>query len=270
MVSSIDRFAAVLNGTSNFILSALERDRGTFADALAGAQQRGLTEPDPSRDIDGDDAADKLALLASLFGWGTVPRAALEVRSLRNVSSTDLRVARDLGGALKPVALASRVPGGIEACIGPTWVPSHSPLAALSDTLNGIELHGRYVRNLFFSGPSAGPQSTAATLLDDVVQALRAGQAGGRRANAPGRASWVTAPLTPWFIRVEFPGVVPTVHVVEEVLGRTGIAIEHVTGAIENMRYVLAGPANRTLVEVVLDTVQRRHRLQCVAFRRMV
>jgi len=288
LVSSIDRFTAVLNGTSNFILTALEEHGGTFAHALALAQQRGLTEPDPARDLDGDDAADKLALLTSVFGWGRVDRASLEGRSLRDVSSRDVRAARALGGALKPVALASRAAGGVEAFIGPTWVPAHTPLAALGGTLNGIELHGRYVGDLFFSGPGAGPDVTAATLLDDAIEAVREGDRSGgsgfdfaqakkdppphpvsQLPSRPREPLRITAPITPWFIRVEFPGVVPTVGVLTDVFGRAGMTIEHVTDAIDGTRYVLAGPARRERMDAAIHDVWRVHRLRCVAFRRL-
>ena len=105
LVSAIDRFAAVLNGTSNFILSSVESGI-SFDEALDCAARRGLTEPDPSRDLDGLDAADKLALLCGLCGWGSVPTAAVETSSIRQVTGADTQAARTFGGALKPVAIA--------------------------------------------------------------------------------------------------------------------------------------------------------------------
>lgn len=269
LVAHVDRFTAILNGTSNFILSTLEREGGSFAAALAAADARGLTEPDPSRDLDGEDAADKLALLTSLLGWGRVSRAALDVRGIREVSSTDLHVARQIGGALKPVAVAARTADGIEACIGPAWVSAHKPLGALSGTLNGIELHGRHISDLFFSGPGAGPDITAATLLDDAVEAAHATLERPHVA-APAHVATTRSPATSWFVRVAFPGIVPPSDVVTQFFTRVGHSVEHVTDVCDgHARYVLLGPATRGHVDDTVAIAARQHRLACVAFRRI-
>ena len=171
-VSSVDRVLAIVNGTSNYLLTSLAEPGATFAQAVARAQELGFAEPDPSRDLDGLDASDKLLLLTSLFGWGRLSREALEVRGIRDITADDLAAARSAGGAIKAVVSAERDAAGVRAFVGPVFLPATEPLASLTGALNGIRLDGRHVSNLFFSGPGAGPDVTAATLLDDAVQAV--------------------------------------------------------------------------------------------------
>ena len=181
IVASVDRVLAIVNGTSNYLLSSLERPGISFDDALRGAQELGYAEPDPSRDLDGLDAADKLVLLTSLFGWGRLSREALDVSGIRGVTADDLAAARSIGGTIKPIVSAERDAIGVRAFVGPAFLSSTEPLASLGGALNGIRLDGRYVGNLFFSGPGAGPDVTAATLLDDVIQAALHLGAGPKR-----------------------------------------------------------------------------------------
>ena len=171
LVASVDRVVAIVNGTCNHLLTALNEPGASFDAALARAQELGFAEPDPSRDLDGLDAADKLVLLTSLFGWGRLSREALDICGIRGVTVADLAAARSLGGTIKAVVSAERDATGVRAFVGPAFLPSTEPLASLTGALNGIRLDGRHVGNLFFSGPGAGPDVTAATLLDDAIQA---------------------------------------------------------------------------------------------------
>src|SRR5688500_13002050 len=174
-VASVDRLLAIVNGTSNYLLTALSEPGASFEMALARAQELGYAEPDPGRDVEGLDAADKLVLLTSLFGWGRLSRERLEVRGIRHITRDDLAAAQSVGGTLKPVVFAQRGDAGVRAFVGPAFLPATEPLASLAGALNGIRLDGKHVTNLCFSGPGAGPDVTAATLLDDVAQAASAG-----------------------------------------------------------------------------------------------
>ena len=120
-----------------------------------------------------DPAADKLLLLTSLLGWGRLSREALDVSGVRGVTGDDLAAARACGGTIKAIVSAERDAAGVRAFVGPAFLPATEPLASLGGALNGIRLDGRHVSNLFFSGPGAGPDVTAATLLDDAVQAIQ-------------------------------------------------------------------------------------------------
>ena len=268
LVASIDRLIAIVNGTSNYVVSALA-DGVPFDTALARAQEAGFAEPDPSRDVDGLDAADKLLLLTALFGWGRLTRESLDVRGIRGIGPDDLAAARSLGGTIKPLVFAQRDSAGVRAFVGPAFIPATEPLACLRGPLNGIRLDGRYVSNLFFSGPGAGPDVTAATLLDDAVQAA----AVERRRSKPPRTLppvFAASPATSWFIRVTFPGVVPPSQALVPLVSSAGLHVDGVCHhAADKSRWLIVGPHGRRDLDAALARLSSTHRIQSTAFRRI-
>ncbi len=220
LVASLTRLSAILNGTSNFILSAMARDHLPFGEALGRAQSLGLAEPDPSNDVQGVDAAEKLALLAACFGARGVEPGAIETTGIGALAPSDLAQAAAFGGAIKPVAYASFGDAFVDAFVGPAFVSDRHPLAAVSGRLNAIAIDGRFVDGLFFSGPGAGPDVTAATLLDDVVEAVlwREAAANGTPWRGPRERATCRAPITPWFVRFEFPSGAPNESALSELL----------------------------------------------------
>lgn len=269
-VSSVDRVLAIVNGTSNYLLTCLSEPDATFAQALAKAQALGYAEPDPARDLDGLDSSDKLLLLTSLFGWGRLSREALEVRGIRDLTADDLAAARSAGGTIKAVVSAERDAAGVRAFVGPVFVPATEPLASLSGVLNGIRLDGRHVSNLFFSGPGAGPDVTAATLLDDVVQAASIEKRIHRRPPPSTRPVFPSSPATPWFVRVTFPGVLPAASAVARLVTDSGVPVERVAEhSTVNSRWLLIGPQGRRDVDAALTRLAATHRIDAAAFRRI-
>jgi hypothetical protein len=267
LVSDVHCFAAVVNGTSNFILSKLEREQCAFDAALAAAQALGLTEPDPSRDLDGLDAADKVSLLATLFGWGAVAGDGVDVQGIRDITPQDLTVAHTLGATIKPLVFASRTESALEAFIGPTLIPLRHPLAALGGTLSGIQFSGRYVPDLFFSGPGAGPEITAATILDDAVEAVSSAPRFARTAWKAGESLRLSAPATGWFVRARFPGLVPDASAARDAFNAHGLSVRHVTDSVNDARWLLLEEATRARVTNALAVLRDTHRLHCVAIR---
>lgn len=267
LVSDVQRFTAVVNGTSNFILSRLEREGHDFASALAEAQALGLTEPDPSRDLDGRDAADKLLLLASLFGWGAVSRSRLDVQGISDLTPQDLATAAALGGTIKPVVQAALTAAGVSAFIGPAFVPARHPLAALSGTLAGIQLSGRFISELYFSGPGAGPDITAATVLDDAVEAVSSAPNKRRLTASAPPAATAAPPATEWLVRTRFPGFVPDAAAVSQVFSGAHFNVLHVTEAIGDSRWVRLAATTRGALDAALATIQGTHRIHCLALR---
>jgi homoserine dehydrogenase len=273
LVASVDRLLAIVNGTSNFILSALA-DGATFDRALAAAQDRGYAEPDPARDLDGLDAADKLTLLVALFGWGRLTREALDVSGIRRVTPQDLAAARSIGGTIKAVVSAERDASGVSAFAGPVFLPATEPLASLSGALNGIRLDGRHVSNLFFSGPGAGPDVTAATLLDDAIEAAAAGPKAAARNHVPGRHDvrpvFPATPATPWFLRVSCPGVLPSATAIVHLVSAAGLPVERVADfASADTRWVLIGAHSRRDIDAAIAKLAATHRIDAAAFRRL-
>ncbi|HUE87016.1 MAG TPA: homoserine dehydrogenase [Vicinamibacterales bacterium] len=268
LVSDVQQFVGVVNGTSNFILTTLDTDHCEFAEALARAQSLGLTEPDPARDLDGADAADKLVLLASIFGWGGLQPSRLPVYGIRDLTAEDLAVARSLECTIKPVVSASRGPAGVSAFVGPALVPIRHPLAALQGTLSGLHLSGRFVPDLFFSGPGAGPDITAATILDDVVEAVSTTRRVARVRSVPPRASSLAAPpVTPWFVRTWFPGLVPDRSATTQIFASHNLTTTCVTEARNNTRWICLAAAASDLVEHALARLEATHRIRCFAIR---
>lgn len=249
LAAAVTSISAILNGTSHFILTAMDGEQQSFADALARAQALGFAEPDSTKDTRGIDAAEKLALLLDLFHAPHVPLSRLEVTGIEGLTPADLAQARHFGGRLKPVVHASwsRPPAhaegrdAVRAFVGPAFVSEAHPLANLRGRLNGICLDGRFVEDLFYSGPGAGPDITAATLLDDAVEVVEGAEVAGTVASetdaviapSPHRPSpaevHALSPDTPWFVRFSFPRRAPGETDLCEILGAHGIWVRRMS-----------------------------------------
>ena len=170
-------------------------------------------------------------------------REALDVSGIRHVTADDLAAARSIGGTIKAVVSAERDATGVRAFVGPAFLPSTEPLASLGGALNGIRLDGRHVSNLFFSGPGAGPGVTAATLLDDAVQAASFERKIHERPQRSVRPVFPSSPATPWFLRVTFPGVLPAAAAVARLVAATGLPVDRVADhATTHSRWLFIGP----------------------------
>lgn len=182
-LTGIQAVRGILNGTTNYILSRLE-DGWTFAAALADAQARGFAEADPSRDLSGEDAADKLRILAWL-AFGTEPaRLQVRRRGLGDGADRLARAARALGGAARLVAEAARVPDGVVASVEPVLVPAGGDLGRTRDEENLVIVESDWNGRIRLAGPGAGGGPTASALLGDLVRAARRHRA-PRRTAAP-------------------------------------------------------------------------------------
>jgi homoserine dehydrogenase len=182
-LTGITSVRGILNGTTNYILSRLE-DGWSFPDALADAQARGFAEADPSRDLNGEDAADKLRILAWL-AFGVEP-ARLDVRrrGLGDDAERLVRTARALDGAVRVVAVAARTPEGVTASVEPVLVAAGSDLARTRDELNLVVVDSRWNGRIALGGPGAGGGPTASALLGDMVRAAKR-QRGPHPSTAP-------------------------------------------------------------------------------------
>ena len=270
LVASVDRVLAIVNGTSNYLLTSLAEPGASFHEALGRAQELGFAEPDPSRDVDGADAADKLLLLISLFGWGRLSREGLEIRGIRDITADDLAAARASGGVIKAIVTAERDGTGVRAFVGPALLPAAEPLASLNGALNGIRLDGRHVSNLYFSGPGAGPDVTAATLLDDAVQAASVEKRIHHRPALSSRSIFPSSPVTGWFVRVTFPGVLPGAAAVRTLAASCGLQVERMAEyATARSHWIVAGPHSRRDLDAALAALASTHRIQAAAFRRL-
>jgi homoserine dehydrogenase len=162
----------ILNGTCNFIISQMEERGRDYAEAVAEAQRLGFAEADPTMDVDGSDAAQKLAILAHLaFGarvrWTDIPRVGIDRLDL-----ADLRFAKELGYRVKLLAVAQLMNGGLELHVSPTLVRSGRPLAEVRGANNAISVVGDAVDRVFFHGPGAGQMPTASAVVADLIDTV--------------------------------------------------------------------------------------------------
>jgi homoserine dehydrogenase len=274
--SALSAFSGILNGTTNFILSQMA-DRGCdYASALAGAQRRGFAEPDPSKDVGGVDAAEKLTILIRQFAGVRVDPGSIETTGIERVTSADLAGARALEGTLKPVVYADvleqpsqrlssgtlkrdsprghsrlTVPGEIAAFAGPAFVRDEHPLARVHQADNGLCLRTISGNQLCFTGPGAGPDATAITLLDDVLEAASPWTAPWSAGTA--RAGRVAAPTTGWLLQVTSDSALPPAVDIADLLGAHDVWAERTTprdtrDGRERQSFLIY-PCNRPVIE---------------------
>lgn len=170
--NQIESIRAILNGTSNFILTQMEEHDRDYAASVAEAQRLGYAEANPAMDVNGSDAAQKLAILSHLaFGaqvnWKKIPRIGIDT-----VDVADLRYAKELGYSIKLLAVARLVPEGLELHVSPTLVRHGSPLAEVRGAYNAIRIIGDAVGQVFLHGLGAGQMPTASAVVADVIDTI--------------------------------------------------------------------------------------------------
>ena len=163
----------ILNGTCNYILTRMGQSQLAFADALKEAQQKGFAEADPSADIDGHDAANKLAILAALAFGAEPDLKSVEVEGIRNIAPADLTFAEELGCRVRLIGIARLVDGKLEQGVRPVLVPKSLPLAQVSGVLNAVMVHGDFVGDLMLEGSAAGADPTASSVVSDIIDVAR-------------------------------------------------------------------------------------------------
>ena len=169
----IDRVAGILNGTCNYILTVMREQGRDFADVLADAQRLGYAEADPSFDVDGIDAAHKLAILAALAFNRPVDFAAVHVEGIRAISAVDIALASELGYRIKLLGLARRTDAGIETRVHPCLVPLANPLAHVDGVFNAVVAEGDAVGRVMLEGRGAGAGPTASAVVADLIDIAR-------------------------------------------------------------------------------------------------
>jgi homoserine dehydrogenase len=214
----ISRIAGILNGTCNYILTQM-RERGReFAEVLADAQKLGYAESDPTFDIDGIDAAHKLAILAALAFGRPVAFDAVYVEGIRRISALDIVFAGELGYRIKLLGIAGHGEAGIETRVHPCMVPQSAPIARVDGVFNAVVAEGDFVGRVMLEGRGAGAGPTASAVVADLIDLARnrATPVWGAAAEALSTAPSVpmSAHFGPYYIRlmvVDRPGVIADV-----------------------------------------------------------
>jgi homoserine dehydrogenase len=166
---SFTRIYGILNGTCNYILSRMEQDRLAFADCLREAQRLGYAEADPSFDVEGHDAAQKLSILASLAFGAKVDPKAIYVEGIASITLADLDAAAELGYRVKLLGVAVRTEDGIEQRVHPTMVPKDSAIAQVMGVTNAVTIDARGLAPITLVGPGAGGMATASAVVSDIA-----------------------------------------------------------------------------------------------------
>jgi len=170
--NEIKSINAIVNGTSNFILSQMEEKGTDYQSSVKEAQRLGYAEANPAMDVDGTDATQKLAILAQLAFGAHVDWKQISKTGIDCVDAVDIQFARELSHCIRLVATAKQTPEGLELKVSPTLIPLTSPLAKVRDAFNAIEIVGDFVGPVFYQGWGAGQRPTASAVCSDVIDTV--------------------------------------------------------------------------------------------------
>jgi len=175
-VNRVQAVMGIINGTTNYILTRMQNEGGDFEPILTDAQALGYAEADPTADVDGLDAADKIAILAALAFGGRINREDIYCEGIRNVSAADISYAKNLGFVIKLLAIAKLPnnstdpnPDSIQVRVHPTLVPITHPLANVNDVNNAVLIEGDPIGQVMLYGPGAGEGPTASAVVSDLA-----------------------------------------------------------------------------------------------------
>jgi homoserine dehydrogenase len=171
VVSNVHRVLGIVNGTTNFVLSQMERGR-TYAEALAEAQALGYAEADPSDDVSGADAAAKMAILATVAFGSRVRFEDVERRGIEDVEPAHVSAAAELGMVVRLVGIATLAGDAVDVRVQPAFVERAHPLASVDGAFNAVMLQGDAIREITLEGPGAGGIETASAVVADLVSVV--------------------------------------------------------------------------------------------------
>ena len=265
--NDITEVMGIVNGTTNFILTKMTNEGMDFDVALREAQELGFAEADPTADVEGLDAARKVAILASLAFHSKVTFADVPAVGITKIRAKDISYAREMGYVIKLIGIARNTNGEIEVGVSPMMIPKRHPLASVNDSFNAVFVHGDALDDAMFQGRGAGEFPTASAVVGDLIAVSRdiLGVANGRVRLNPYRA----LPLQSrgnaehrFFLRLKVedrPGILASVA---SVLGNNDVSISQV---IQKQRTEDAAE-----IVVITDRVQTRHMEDALAiFRSM-
>lgn len=170
-VNRIQTLIGIINGTTNYILTQMTQEGADFSEVLAEAQKLGYAEADPSADVDGYDAADKIAILAAIAFNGRIKREDIPCEGIRQINATDISYADDLGFVIKLLAIAKANSNNdsLQVRVHPTLVSKDHPLANVNGVFNAILVEGEPLGQVMLFGPGAGKGATASAVVSDIV-----------------------------------------------------------------------------------------------------
>ncbi len=253
----VERVHGIVNGTTNFILTAMARTGASYDDALREAQRLGYAEADPTEDVTGKDAAAKMAILARLAFGAPVRLADVPYEGIEGVTADDIAYARELGLSLKLIGSAERIDGGISVMVYPAFLYGGHPLASVSGSFNAVTIESSAITEITLSGPGAGGSQTASAVLGDVIAAI---EPPAVQAPPVVELAVVSDVESAFYLYVEVadrPGVLAQVA---EILGLQGISIKSVVqrGIGDDARLVMVmHPILESKFRAAVDMIER-------------
>lgn len=173
IANRIDSIMGIVNGTTNYMITRMDEDGMSYEDALKEAQEKGFAEADPTADVDGLDAAAKIAILASIAFNSRVTMNQVFTEGIRRISPVDLAMAHEMGYAVKLLAHAYRSDAGIDVRVHPTMIPESHQLATVNGVFNAIYTVGDAAGENMFFGEGAGAGPAASAVMGDVLEVAR-------------------------------------------------------------------------------------------------
>ncbi|MCC6383262.1 MAG: homoserine dehydrogenase [Dehalococcoidia bacterium] len=234
LANRITSIRAIINGTTNYILTSMASGGAAYGSALAAAQELGYAEPDPTNDVEGYDAAYKLAIMATLGFRTRVRPEQVRVEGITALAARDFRYASELGYTIKLLAIAERNDGGIVARVAPVFLPQSEPLAKVDGVYNAVQIVGDLTGTVLFQGRGAGADPTSSAVVADLLDLAHSIVLGARE-----RKYWGPEGETPvlgldavetrYYVRVtvsDQPGVLAQIA---RTLGEHGVSIAAVS-----------------------------------------
>jgi homoserine dehydrogenase len=237
----IVRIMGIVNGTTNYILDRMDTEGADFAEVLADAQRLGYAEADPTADVEGHDAAQKAAILASLAFHTAVPLSAVHCEGITSITASMITEARSAGFVIKLLAVCERltVDGAesISVRVYPALVPNTHPLASVHGANNAVFVEAEAAGSLMFYGAGAGGVQTASAVLGDVVSAARRHIAGGVGVGESTRANLPVVPIghvtTRYQITLEVADATGVLATVAGLLSDGGVSVATIVQTVE-------------------------------------
>jgi len=231
LANELTEVRAIINGTTNYILTRMSKEGSDFDVALAAAQELGYAEPDPTNDVEGVDAAYKLAILASLAFRSEVHPDRVYREGITRLTARDFRYAQELGYSIKLLALGRCSDGGLEVRVHPAFLPSDTPLAKVDGVFNAVQLEGDLLGTVLFQGRGAGSMPTTSAVVADVIDVARTIARGGadpapRAPEHPRTVRSMDEVRTRYYMRVQVADQAGVLAKITGILGeRHGISI---------------------------------------------
>jgi homoserine dehydrogenase len=236
----IEKVHGIVNGTTNYILTEMARTGASYADALARAQELGYAEADPTEDVNGKDAAAKMAILARLAFHASVSLEDVPYDGIEDITPDDLDYAKELGLVLKLLGVAERLDGGASVRVFPCFLYGGHPLAAVVGPFNAVTLESEAITEVTLSGPGAGGQQTASAVLGDVVSVM---SSPGMELEPPTELRFVPEEEveSAFYLHLEVQDAPGVLARVAQILGENGVSVKSVVqkGIGENARLVM-------------------------------